>query len=121
MLIAPGRSLGGSRAKASVVDEQGHLWMAKFPSANDIIDVGGWESVVHVLAARAGIETPQARREKFASNHHAFLSRRFDRGDGGARIHFASAMTMLEKRDGEEGASYLDLARIIIQQGARPA
>ena len=32
MLIAPGRSLGGARPKASVIDERGRLWIAKFPS-----------------------------------------------------------------------------------------
>jgi serine/threonine-protein kinase HipA len=35
MLIAPGASLGGARPKASVTDEKGHLWIAKFPSVKD--------------------------------------------------------------------------------------
>lgn len=35
MLIAPGGSLGGTRPKASVVDPEGHLWIAKFPSVRD--------------------------------------------------------------------------------------
>ncbi|CAN5813925.1 hypothetical protein BH11MYX2_BH11MYX2_41120 [soil metagenome] len=35
MLIAPGRSLGGARPKASVLDPKGQLWLAKFPSAGD--------------------------------------------------------------------------------------
>ena len=121
MLIAPGRSLGGARPKASVVDEQRRLWIAKFPSANDDIDIGGWESVVHALALRAGIQTTEARRQRFGSKHHTFLSRRFDRVGEGQRIHFASAMTLLERSDGEVGASYLDLAQVIIQQGAHPA
>jgi len=30
-------------------------------------------------------------------------------------------MTLLDRRDGEDGASYLDLAQILIQQGAHPA
>jgi serine/threonine-protein kinase HipA len=29
-------------------------------------------------------------------------------------------MTMLQRNDGEEGASYLDLAEVLIQQGAHP-
>ena len=37
MLIAPGSSLGGARPKANVLDESGHLWIAKFPSAADTI------------------------------------------------------------------------------------
>ena len=40
MLIAPGGSLGGARPKASVVDEAGHLYIAKFPSVKDEYDVG---------------------------------------------------------------------------------
>ena len=35
VLIDPGSSLGGARPKASVVDEKGHLWIAKFPSSRD--------------------------------------------------------------------------------------
>lgn len=43
MLIAPGGSLGGARPKASVADDNGHLYIAKFPSTRDEFDVGGWE------------------------------------------------------------------------------
>ena len=32
MLISLGSPLGGARPKASVVDENGNLWIAKFPS-----------------------------------------------------------------------------------------
>ena len=32
VLIDPGSSLGGARPKASVLDEKGNLWFAKFPS-----------------------------------------------------------------------------------------
>ncbi|MBI4954126.1 MAG: HipA domain-containing protein [Myxococcales bacterium] len=119
MLLAPGRSLGGARPKASVRDGHGHLWLAKFPSASDPHDVGGWESVVHALATRAGVDTTEARRRIFGGRHHTFLSRRFDRTASGARLHFASAMTWTDRRDGDEGASYLDLASVIVQRGAR--
>jgi serine/threonine-protein kinase HipA len=43
MLIAPGRSLGGARPKASVIAPDGALWLAKFPSRDDDRDIGGWE------------------------------------------------------------------------------
>src|SRR5882757_9239830 len=55
MLIAPGASLGGARPKASVRDEKGHLWIAKFPSVKDRTDIGAWEMVVNELAEKAGI------------------------------------------------------------------
>jgi serine/threonine-protein kinase HipA len=43
MLVAPGGSLGGARPKASVIDEDGNPWIAKFPSRRDEINIGGWE------------------------------------------------------------------------------
>jgi serine/threonine-protein kinase HipA len=118
MLIAPGRSLGGSRPKASVLDPKRNLWLAKFPSANDSEDVGAWEYVVHELAKRAGVTVAESKTQKFASRYHTFLTRRFDRSQRGARIHFASAMTLLDREDGETGASYLDLAQAIRENGA---
>jgi serine/threonine-protein kinase HipA len=121
MLLAPGRSLGGARPKASVVGPDDHLWIAKFPSGDDADDVGAWEMLAHQLAQRAGVVVAPARCERFASPHHTFLTRRFDRHDDGARIHFASAMTHLERSDGDtEGASYLQLAEVIIQLGSQP-
>jgi serine/threonine-protein kinase HipA len=118
MLLAPGRSLGGARPKASVLDTKKRLWIAKFPSAGDTEDIGAWESVVHTLARKAGIVVADAKRERYGKKHHTFLTRRFDRTDGRERIHFASAMTMLERGDGEQGASYIDLAGVLTQRGA---
>jgi serine/threonine-protein kinase HipA len=120
MLIAPGRSLGGARPKASVIDERGRLWIAKFPSGQDSDDIGGWEGVAHALADRAGITTAESTSRRFGSPHHTFLARRFDRADPQARIHFASAMTLLQRADGDV-ASYLDLVELIMQRGAHPA
>jgi serine/threonine-protein kinase HipA len=123
MLIAPGGSLGGARPKASVLDENKHLWIAKFPSGNDEYDIGAWEMVVYKLAQRAKIITAEAKVDKFNSRHHTFLSKRFDRSNKGERIHFASAMTLLQHSDGDDastGASYLELAEFILRQGAQP-
>lgn len=120
MLIAPGGSLGGARPKASVVDPQGHLWIAKFPSVRDAHDVGGWELVVQTLAKGCGLAVPQSLARKFASQHHTFLVKRFDRTPQG-RLHFASAMTLTGRVDGDDastGASYLEIARVLIDHGA---
>lgn len=122
MLIAPGGSLGGARPKASVTDEHGALWIAKFPSRRDDEDIGAWEAVVHELAVRAGVQVPEARLQRFGSKQHTFLSRRFDRKENGQRVHFASAMTLLERADGDaadEGASYLELADFLTRFGAQ--
>lgn len=123
MLIAPGGSLGGARPKASVIDEHKHLWIAKFPSANDEHDIGAWEMVVYKLAQYAGVTMAEAKVERFNSQHHTFLSKRFDRTNENKRIHFSSAMTLLQRLDGDDaskGVSYLELAEFINQQGAEP-
>lgn len=115
-LIAPGSSLGGARPKADVVDKHGNQWIAKFPSKNDDSDIGVWEMVVHELAIKANISVPNASIKKLASCYHTYLSQRFDRKDGSKRVHFSSAMTLLQRIDGEDadsGISYLDLVGFI--------
>jgi serine/threonine-protein kinase HipA len=124
MLIAPGGSLGGARPKASVVDAQGHLWIAKFPSVRDEADVGAWEMVVHTLAKACGLNVPDALVRRFNSQHHTFLIKRFDRTPEGRRLHFASAMNLTGHQDGDDastGASYLEIARVLMTDGARTA
>lgn len=119
-LMVPGSSLGGARPKSSVVDPGNELWIAKFPSKMDQIDVGAWEMLVHELARRSDIRVPESRIEVFSGKFHTFLSKRFDRAIGN-RIHFASALTMLGYSDGtgfSEGASYLEIAEFLIQFGA---
>ena len=123
MLIAPGGSLGGARPKASVVDPQGQLWIAKFPSVRDEHDVGAWELVVQTLAKTCGLRVPASLGRRFASEHHTFLVRRFDRTSEG-RLHFASAMTLTGHVDGEDastGVSYLEIARVLIEHGCQAA
>lgn len=122
-LIAPGGSLGGARPKAGVLDERGRLWIAKFPSRNDDYDVGAWEYLVYQLGRKAGITGADAMVRRFNTDHHTFLTERFDRMGGGGRRHFASAMTLLGYSDGDDasaGVSYLEIAEFIVQQGARP-
>ncbi|MEZ4328885.1 MAG: HipA domain-containing protein [Polyangiales bacterium] len=130
MLIAPGGSLGGARPKASVRDERGQLWIAKFPSRRDDVDIGAWEMTTRRLAELAGVSVPEAQVRRFGTQrepsrgHHTFLSRRFDRGPGGQRLHFASAMTLTDHVDGQgadEGASYLELVDLMARLGAQPA
>ncbi|MEO7743162.1 MAG: HipA domain-containing protein [Usitatibacter sp.] len=123
LLIAPGGSLGGARPKASVVDPDGRLWIAKFPSVRDEHDVAAWEQVLHALAHACGLNVPESSARRFAHDHHTFLVQRFDRTSEGRRIHFASAMTLTGRKDGDDaaaGVSYLELARVLIDHGANP-
>ena len=117
MLMSPGSSLGGARPKASVIDEEDHLWIAKFPSRYDEHDIAAWEYLVYKLALDAGIDMAESRIEKFNSHHHTFLTKRFDRSKT-SRLHFTSAMTQLGYYDGDYDASYLELAQFLTEQGS---
>lgn len=121
LLIAPGSSLGGARPKASVISEDGHLWIAKFPSKNDDFDVGAWEYVAFRLALKCGIDMAPSKAEKFYSDQTTFLTKRFDRDNAGNRYHFFSAMTLLGYQDGADaasGVSYLELVDLILSRGS---
>lgn len=121
-LIKPGSSLGGARPKATVLDAKGNLWIAKFPSKHDDVNVGAWEKVTHDLAKLCGLDVPESMMVNFSKYGSTFLVRRFDRV-GNRRVHFASAMTLLGKTDGAsaaDGSSYLDLVSFIKANGAEP-
>ena len=75
MLINPGSSLGGARPKASVLDENKNLWIAKFPSKSDKKDIGGWEMVTNELARNAGLNVAESRIQKFSSKYYTFLTK----------------------------------------------
>jgi serine/threonine-protein kinase HipA len=117
MLMSPGSSLGGARPKASVVDDTSHLWIAKFPSQHDDYDIAAWEFLAYQLALKAGIDMAPCRIEKFNSQHHTFLTQRFDRTET-SRLHFTSALTQLGYYDGDYDASYLELAQFLTEHGS---
>lgn len=120
ILMAPGSSLGGARPKANVLDENGELWIAKFPAKNDTIDKAAWEFLAYRLALKAGIEMAPSKIEKIIGPYKTFFTKRFDR-EHGKRIHFASAMTMTGNNEDtirDNPASYLELAEFIQNNGA---
>ena len=117
-LVQPGSSLGGARPKASVIDENKILYIAKFPSRKDDYDAGLWEHFSHLLAKKAGVNAAETRVISTSDKYHTLLSRRFDRSEDGKRIHFASAMTLLGLNDGDNantGHGYLDIVDFILQ------
>ncbi len=117
-LVLPGSSLGGARPKSSVVDTDGTLYIAKFPSRKDDYDAGLWECFCHQLAIKAGINAATTKVLVTGEKYHTLLSLRFDRTQEGKRIHFASAMTLLGLNDGDNattGHGYLDIVDFIIQ------
>lgn len=119
-LLHPGTSLGGARPKASVIDDDGCLTIAKFPSRKDDYDVARWEHFCHIMGRKAGLNVAVTRTIP-GERHHILLSKRFDRTKSGERIHFASALTLLGLTDGDNastGYGYADIVDFIIRHGS---
>lgn len=134
VLLECGACLGGSRPKANVIDANGDLWIAKFPSKYDKIDAGAWEKTVQDLARMIGLRTVETRLFRISDAGSTFLIKRFDRTGGERRIHFVSAMTLLGKsiedyntgsyRDDDDDDNhhpgYIEIAEFIRAYGSRP-
>jgi serine/threonine-protein kinase HipA len=116
IILGPGSSLGGARPKASVLDGKNRLAIAKFPKESDDYSIEMWEEVALRLAEEAGIVTPDHELVTVAGRP-VLLSRRFDR-EGGNRIPFLSAMSMMGMCDGEEG-SYPEMVDALTRHGAQ--
>ena len=119
-LIIPGTSLGGARPKASIIDEDGRLTIAKFPSRKDLYDIAKWEHLAHVMAKKAGMNVAETRTIP-GTEYNILLSKRFDRTPEGKRIHFASSLTLLGLTDGDNASTdygYPDIVDFIIRHGS---
>ena len=116
IIFAPGSSLGGARPKASIIDQHGHLAIAKFPKETDEYSTETWEEIALRLASRAGIATPEHALVQVAGKA-ILLSRRFDR-NGEIRIPFLSAMAMTGSKDGDRG-SYPEIVDALSRHGAQ--
>lgn len=133
--LGSGPSAGGARPKASVRDDQGALWLAKFPAQGDAFDVARAEMCTLELARRCGIAVPEVRCIQVGI-HPVMLIRRFDRywaaagelpvGDvpmhdtrprdnhSEGRLPFASGLTLVACTEFESrNKGYHDLAQAI--------
>ena len=119
LLLAPGSPLGGARPKASVIDKDGNLCIAKFPKKDDYTNNVLWEAVALTLAKNCGLNVQEWSLHK-AGKKNVIVLKRFDR-NGNTRIPFLSAMSMLNAIDNDSQThSYLDIADAIRQNGATP-
>lgn len=118
LLLEPGSSLGGARPKASVIDNDGDLCIAKFPKKDDNNNIVLWEAVALTLAKNAGINVPSWQVQEI-SGKSVIIIKRFDRNKT-KRIPFVSAMTLLGAKDGDNSYSYQNIADIIRQYGSDP-
>jgi serine/threonine-protein kinase HipA len=131
-IFMDGTGLGGARPKASVRDESGVLWLAKFSSRNDSFDIPAVECAALRLAAAAGLTVPPVEVRTLGARK-VMLIRRFDRywaepgkapgakddliatqpGDGKTehRLGFVSGLTLVACDETESRTkAYTDLA-----------
>ncbi len=133
-IFEAGASLGGARPKATIRDEQGILWLAKFQSRDERLNVPEIETATMKLASLCGMTVPDVQFIK-VGDRDVMLIRRFDRywintkekysslaevvanqpdeyRLAERRLHFVSGLTMLacdEMQSREK--SYGDLAQ----------
>jgi serine/threonine-protein kinase HipA len=121
LLDAGTGSLGGARPKASVLGDDGKALIAKFPHHSDDWDVMLWEATALDLAAAAGVTTPSHELVSI-DGRHVLLVERFDRDISPAgrplRHGYMSAMSLLERRDGE-GGDYSEIAERLSEISSR--
>lgn len=112
LVKAGSTALGGARPKASVTEEDGTLWLAKFPMRTDTRNVEAWEKVALDLAAAAGIEVPANRLVRIGQRDVLLLAR-FDREEH--RLPYLSFRTLLNHRDDGSTArpDYTHIARVL--------
>ncbi|CAN5485066.1 type II toxin-antitoxin system HipA family toxin [soil metagenome] len=91
--LAAGSSAGGARPKATVADGDRDL-IAKFTAQTDTYPVMKAEAVAMELARRVGLDVARTELVEI-QNRPILLVERFDRGPGGTRRQFASALTIL--------------------------
>jgi len=114
-----GTSLGGMRPKCTILDDDGHLAIGKFPSVKDDRSVTRGEVLALHLASAAGIDVAQSR-IVMSDEIPVALVRRFDRGAGGGRIPYLSAGSMLQASRADDHA-YTQIADVITARCVSPA
>ena len=132
--LCAGPAAGGARPKAAVRDDEGALWLAKFPAKGDTFDVARAETCTLELARRCGLNVPEVRYLDLGGRPVMFI-RRFDRywvpageplpegalqdtrpGDGRVegRLPFVSGLTLVACSELESpDKAYADLGRAI--------
>ena len=97
-VFGAGPSAGGARPKASVRDEAGVLWLAKFAAVGDTLDMAWAESCTLQLAGRCGLAVPEVKVVDIGGKS-VLLVRRFDRTTAVTgieqRLPFVSGLTLV--------------------------
>lgn len=124
-LLLLGTSMGGARPKA-VVEDSGHLWLAKFNRQDDPFNYARVEHSMLLLGRECGLSTAESRVAEIGGRD-VLLVRRFDRApaEGGAyrRARMLSALTILRSGDSHQDRerwSYLLLAEELRRVSSEP-
>ncbi len=123
-LIQLGTSMGGARPKA-VIDDDGHLWVAKFNRADDAWNHACVEHAMLELARECGISVAESRVVDVAGRD-VLLVKRFDRAPtaaGYTRARLLSGLTLLRAEDSPRDRdrwSYALLVEELRRISARP-
>lgn len=102
-LLLLGTSMGGARPKA-VVEDDGHLWIAKFNRRDDPFNHARVEHSMLVLARECGLSAAESRITRIAGRD-VLLVKRFDRQPhqgGYRRARMLSALTLLRTGDSHQ-------------------
>ncbi len=124
-LLGPSSGMGGARPKTVVIDGDGQLWVAKFPSRGDRWNNAIVEAAFLSLAGECGITVPETRIIEL-DGKKILLVKRFDQepwGNGSIRRLFLSAHSLLgleESVTDRLGWSYLDLAHLLRRISSTP-
>jgi len=92
-LLSPDTALGGAKPKATLLRD-GCQWIAKFPERGDPANLPYYEAAALRMAKRLHIDSAQVEAVALPAGRSVLLAKRFDRR-GGARLGFASALTVM--------------------------
>lgn len=121
-LLDPSSGVGGARPKTVAVDDDGQLWIAKFPARSDRWNNATAEATYLRLAHECGIRVPDSRVLELG-DRTVLLVRRFDQAPGPVRRPFLSAHSLLGLDDSvtdRTGWSYIDLAHVLRRVSVKP-
>lgn len=125
LLLEQGSSLGGGRPKCTL-ELDGELWLAKFPSRGDTLNLPAVEYATMKLAGICGLNVPEIRLIPVGAKD-VFLIKRFDRISAPSsgrwlRFGFMSSLSLAEwdERDRDRW-SYATVAERIRKYSINPA
>jgi serine/threonine-protein kinase HipA len=107
-----------SRDKKRIIHGQQELqpgfahWMIKFPSSQDVREIGAIEYAYSLMAKDAGVEMPETHLFRTKRNRY-FGTKRFDR-DGEARIHMHSLGSLIHADHRSPSLDYDTVLRVTL-------